>query len=720
MANTMHFRNFGGIHQFVVADEGDLARIDALDPARWAATSAPLADLHCDPAFLGYLDAAGTGRIRVAQLIAAREFLFERLARRGKLKERSEVLVLDDLATGEAGSKLRAAAEQLIAELKLESHSQITLANVRAFRDSYRTTLANGDGVVPAEYVPEPEVAAFIKELLATTGGTADAGGLQGAGQAELDRFVERARAYLEWRGQAAAAAAWGADTEAAAGAVAGLDAKIEEYFWHCDLLRQEGGSAEALRLKEDELKALSAQEAASIEKYLAGSPLALPTAAGAIPLGQPVNPVYRDAFEELRTRVLARALPPGTAQLTRAQWRQVKATFDGYFAWQKAKPPEPFDALGEERVKALVEGPLPARLLHFISVDKAAAPALEQVSQLEQLILYQRWLIELVNNFVNFSAIYRPSEQALIEVGSMVIDGRRLDFCIKVADRAAHKAVASQSLIYLVYAHILEKDGSAPAYEVMAPVTGGERGRLRVGKRGIFIDTTGKEWDALITEIVENPISLWEATLAPFRRAQQFLGKKIQDLVGAQQQAQEKAMIASAERGVTEAEKAGADAAAGKAPPPPAPPEKKGEGLNINSLVVGGGLALAGLGAVLAGLIGILTSLTGWAAILGVVGAVMAISALLGWLKLRKRDMSLVLEASGWAVNIQMNINRRIARLFTFTPALPAGSVKERLDELRTKEDEGGGGIWVLLFVVVVIASLAAYYFRRRLFHVP
>ena len=45
--DKMLFRNFGGLHQFMVGDEGDLARIDELDPARWAATSAPLTDLHC-------------------------------------------------------------------------------------------------------------------------------------------------------------------------------------------------------------------------------------------------------------------------------------------------------------------------------------------------------------------------------------------------------------------------------------------------------------------------------------------------------------------------------------------------------------------------------------------------------------------------------------------------------------------------------------------------
>jgi hypothetical protein len=45
----MRFRNIGGIYQFMVNDEDDLAQFDALDPARWAATSAPITGLPILP-----------------------------------------------------------------------------------------------------------------------------------------------------------------------------------------------------------------------------------------------------------------------------------------------------------------------------------------------------------------------------------------------------------------------------------------------------------------------------------------------------------------------------------------------------------------------------------------------------------------------------------------------------------------------------------------------
>jgi hypothetical protein len=748
---AMRFRNFGGIHQFMVTGDADLGRIDGLDPARWAATSAPLRDLHCDPAFLACLDPDGTGRLRVSQLVAARDWLYDRLARREHLAARSEVLELDALDfTTEAGRSARAAAEHLIRQLGLVDGRRVPLADLRTFRSSYQKLLANGDGVIPPEVLPEEEVAELVKEMMPIVGSARDGSGADGVGQAELERFVGQGRAWLEWRSrESQAAPRLGArldvaalgpvDCAAAAELVASLDGKIEEYFWHCDLLRQEGHSAEQLRLKEDELRLLP-KDAQTIEKYLAGSPIATPVADGHLPLGGAINPVYRERFEALRQKVLAPLVGAGTRSLNRDGWRKARSAFDAWFAWQKERPPEPFEKIGDARLREILDGPLPDRVAHYIALDTAAAAELKQLQDLEKLILYQRWLIDLVNNFVNFSAIYRPEERALVEMGSMVIDGRRLDFCVKIEDRGAHRKVASESLIFLVYAQVLAKDTGAAAYEVMAPVTAGERGRLRVGKRGLFIDNDGREWDAVVVELVENPISVKEAALAPFRRAAGFISKKFEDWIGSQQKSQDRALAQQADRATDAAQKStdkameeavdekGAPPAPAPTPAPapaPAPtlmPGKKEEGgLNINTLILGGGMALAGLGAVLAGLFAALTSLKGWFAISGAVAAVAALSGLLGWLKLRRRDMSLLLEASGWAVNVNMKINRRIGRLFTHTPSLPKGSVIERVDLLATDEDRRRAvrrRISIAVALVVLIAAAAAagwHYYSHR-----
>jgi hypothetical protein len=229
------------------------------------------------------------------------------------------------------------------------------------------------------------------------------------------------------------------------------------------------------------------------------------------------VNPVYQEKFESMKAKVLARALGADESNLTRAAWRRLKAQFAPYWAWQKEKPTEPFDKLATAKLEQILSGPVIDALRQQIEIDKGASAQLGLIADLEKLALFQRWLIELVNNFVNFSAIYDPGQNAMVDTGTLVIDGRLLNFCVKVYNREAHKKVASESLIFIVYAAISERDQNLASYEVMAPVTSGERGRLRVGKRGIFIDTEGREWDAQIVDLIENPISVPEAIRAPF-----------------------------------------------------------------------------------------------------------------------------------------------------------------------------------------------------------
>jgi hypothetical protein len=725
--SPMRFRNYGDIYQFEIRDEHDLARIEDLDPARWAATSAPLQDLHCDAQFLKYLDPGDSGRVRVGQLIAARDWTFARLARKDLLAERKEVLPLDAMVSSDVGKKLRAAAERVNKEQGAADTHKVSLADVRAFKGGYQKLLANGDGVIPPDLLPEAEVAAFVKDAMLVVGSTPDRGGAEGLDGDRLEKFKTQGAAWLAWRAGAKDAEVWGADTEAAWTMVQGLDAKIEAYFLQCELVRQESATADNLKLADEELRALRQKAKADIEKHLSDAPLAAPDARGLLALHGPINVVFVDAFSALRDKVLVRVLGESVKELDRSAWHKVKAVFDPYVAWKKAMPPEPFEKLGEDKLRGYLDGPLTAQAAAHIAADKAAQAEIDQVDDLEKLVLCVRWLVELGNNFVNFSAIYQADKTALVEMGSLVIDGRRLDFCLKVANRAAHKPVASESLCFLVYAKISAKEGGPVAYEVVAPVTGGEKGRLRVGKRGIFLDNDNKEWDAELVEIVENPISVKEAALAPFRRASKFVGDKIEEWVGSQAASQDAALQASTAQAVTAAQAradaaaagrpaaAGAPAAAAPAAAAPAAAAPAREGLNPNTLILGGGVALAGLGAVFASLFSALTSVRGWLGISGLVLSVLAVSALAGWLKLRRRDMSLLLEASGWAVNLQMKITRRVAPLFAYTPALPKDALIDRTDVLPAVPGEGRGKRIAILFVLLGAALGLLWVMLRR-----
>nr|MBK7069323.1 hypothetical protein [Deltaproteobacteria bacterium] len=186
--------------------------------------------------------------------------------------------------------------------------------------------------------------------------------------------FVTQGKVWQEWRAKGAAAKPWGDDTEARAGPGAEMDPKLEAYFIHCELLRTEAPSPESLRLKDDDLRALRLKAIGEIELFLQGAPLSAPRVDGALPLDASVNELYRDRFEALRDTVIRRALGAGATALSRADWRKVKATFDGYTAWEKAKPAEPFDKLGDDKMKAYLDGGLPAKVEAYIALDLAAA----------------------------------------------------------------------------------------------------------------------------------------------------------------------------------------------------------------------------------------------------------------------------------------------------------------------------------------------------------
>ena len=68
--------------------------------------------------------------------------------------------------------------------------------------------------------------------------------------------------------------------------------------------------------------------------------------------------------------------------------------------------------------------------------------------------------------------------------------------------------------------ADILSLRWMAGAAWLAVPVTSGTKGNLYLGKRGVFQDTEGNEWDALVVQVIENPISVrqaWEAALQGF-----------------------------------------------------------------------------------------------------------------------------------------------------------------------------------------------------------
>ncbi|MFN2352759.1 MAG: hypothetical protein ABR497_12525, partial [Kiritimatiellia bacterium] len=66
------------------------------------------------------------------------------------------------------------------------------------------------------------------------------------------------------------------------------------------------------------------------------------------------------------------------------------------------------------------------------------------------------------------------------------------------------------------------------PARAIVAVITDGASDNLMVGRNGLFYDRQGRDWDATITKIVSNPISIREAFWLPYKKFVRFIEEQI------------------------------------------------------------------------------------------------------------------------------------------------------------------------------------------------
>ena len=136
------------------------------------------------------------------------------------------------------------------------------------------------------------------------------------------------------------------------------------------------------------------------------------------------------------------------------------------------------------------------------------------------------------------------------------------------------------------------------------------------VGRNGLFYDRKGRDWDATITKVVENPISIRQAFWSPY--------KKLVRLI--EEQVAKRAAAADAEADKRRWRPPPAAAAAAAAPAPPAPAKK----IDVGT-VAAIGVAIGGIGALVATLIGYLAGLFKlpfWQLVLVIAGILLLISA--------------------------------------------------------------------------------------------
>jgi len=690
------FYRIGGLDQAALETGADLANLKHLDQKLWVALSCPVKGLELDEKTLALIDTDNDGRIRVPELLSAIEWSGLVLNDLGVLLKDSDSVALSAFNTSTpAGLAAHTSAKRILASLGKADASAITLTEASDTVRLFASTHLNGDGVITADSVTAADLKLLVAQIISTHGGVPDRSGAAGIDQARLDSFYADATAFAAW--QAAGASAdvltLGAGTAAALAAINAVSAKVDDYFSRTRLAAYDARALDALNRSETEYLALAAKDLSVTAAEVAGFPLARIAASQPLPLLTAVNPAWAAALAVLHAAAVTPVFGAAKTELTETEWTALKAKVAAFAAWGAAKAGAAVAPLGLDRVKSILAANQQAELSALITKDKSLEPEFTAIASVEKILRYTRDFRALLHNFVNFFDFYSPSRLATFQAGTLYLDNRSTEFCIGVAGPAP---LAAMSKAYIAYCD-LTRAGCAPR-KIAACFTQGESDFLFIGRNGIFYDRQGRDWDAAITAIVDNPISVRQAFFSPYKKFVRMIEEQAAKRAAAAEDDNNIRLAAAAEK-TANAEKSAAAAAS--------PPKKFDIGV-IAAL----GVAAGALGTVLGGLIAGFLGLGVYMPI-GVLGIILIISGpsmAIAWLKLRQRNLGPLLEANGWAINGRVKINIPFGTKLTERAVLPKNSKLDLNDPYADKKAARRTRATVFIILLILTAATTAF----------
>jgi hypothetical protein len=696
------FFRAGGFDQVKLQSGADLMNLDALDQKLWVALACPTAGLEMDPRTLTLIDTDNDGRVRAGELIAAGKFAGQHLKRPDDLMKGESVLPLASIddSTPE-GKTLLSSARQILVNIGKPEATAISIDDVadpaRVFADSP----FNGDGVITEMSLEDEPSRALLREIIDCLGSVPDRSGKPGLSGDGLAAFFTEVRAYDAWLAEADADAAHvlplGAEaTEKAWQAITAARPKVDDYFGRCRMAAFDARALRSLNRAEEEYLAIAAQDLTLTADEIAGFPLAQVGADRPLPLAGPVNPAHAAMLSALSRDAVAPLLGPRTA-LTESDWLALGVRIAPHEAWVARKPAQGIEKLGAPRIREILRSGLEERLAVALTRDKALESEAASIEAVERLVRYHRDLARLARNFVSFEDFYAGNgEMAVFQAGTLYLDQRACRLCLRVDDAAKHATMAALAGAYLAY---LDCSRKAPneKMQIVAAFTAGDRDNLMVGRNGLFYDRQGRDWDATITKIVDNPISVRQAFWSPYKKFVRLL----------EEQVAKRAATGEAEAHTMMESTATSTAHVGSAKPPAA---KKIDVGTVAAL----GVAAGAIGTFMTAAIGYATGLFQLGA-LAVVGAIVALmllislpSVVLAYIKLRKRSLGPILDANGWAVNARARINVPFGTTLSSVARLPRGSKRDQTDRYA---DRAFPWKTVIFLVVVVYVGYRWYH---------
>ena len=660
------FSTIGGVTRVNIDCGEDIAHLDELDQKLWTTLSCPINDLEIDAKTMQMLDTNGDGKIHVNEVIEASKWLIKIVKNPDVLTRRESEFNLSDFnQETEEGKKLYESALQIVENLG-HGKDKITVADVSDSLAIFAKTRFNGDGIITANSTDDDGLKAIIGNIIGMAGSATDRSGDPGVNTGHIEKFYADLAAFTAWKEAGEAGKdgifVYGDNTAAATAAIDAIKTKLDDYFMRCKLAAFDAGSTTALDVSTAKIGEISNKNLSECNDEISTYPLTHVNAEMKLMLNAGINPAWKAAFNNLKTLVFNVEYPEAEF-ITEEQWDAVQAKVGAYRAYMAAKKGDNVEGLGYDAAKALLDNNRKAELLEIVAQDLALESTANSIDTVNKFMHLYRDFFTVLKNFVTFSDFYSRDKKAIFQAGTLYIDQRSCDLCIKVTDMGKQTAGAGLSNMYIVYCDCTCK--SKPAkMTIGAVITDGDIGNIRVGKNAIFYDRDGLDWDATIISIIDNPISVRQAFWTPYRKLGDFIEKTINKNAEAKD--------AEVMGNLTAKVEGTGDASA------PKQPFDMTKYVSMFAMV---GVAVGAVGGALALLVDSIQKLHWWQLIIAIVGILLVISGpamIKAWLKLRKRNLSPLLNANGWAVNAKVLVNVRFGETLTHIAKYPIVKMKD------------------------------------------
>ncbi len=690
------FWRSGGFDQVCIEQADDLRFLADLDPKLWAALACPTRGLRLDQQTLSYLDQDGDGRIRLPEVLASVRFVLDSLADPQLVFGGMSLRISDLRQDTEVGQRLAKSAQELRMMLKLDESEALTLEHIQDRARLFPPDHPNGDGVVPVALCTDPDMRQAMDVMIAQGQTIPDRSGEPGIDAVITQAFFEGCRNFLAWQSSRPRIA--GLDLDQAWSAFDAIAAKIDDFFARCQLINFDASVTEYLNPIRERMAVLASGAMVLDAVDAADVPLAQPGPEPVLQLGARIHPAWQSALDTLVHMLIQPVLGP-IEYLTLEGWRRLREIMQVFSSW-KSLEPEWKPACDLEVLQAWVEANMEQRILDLIECDCSVKAEADAIMDVDRLLHFQRYLVPFLNNFVTLRDFYSRRNLAVFQAGRLYLDQRSCDLCVEVDDVAQHSSIAGLSRTYLVYC-LLSRAGEKDK-AIVAAVTAGEAGAIMVGRHALFFDREGRDWDAKVTKLIENPISVREAFWTPYRKMAAMLGDQIQKMAKSKEQGIEKAAASGIDHTLTSNHQ-------------PVTPTAFDVG-KFAGIFAAIGLALGALGSALASLMSGILALHWWQVPLvpvGVVALVSGPSMLLAWFKLHARNLGPILEGNGWAINSRARINIVFGTALTQLATLPDAAERSLTDPYA---EERTWQRWLGL-AVLLAALLVAVFFHYRHF---